>query len=159
MTLDEYRSYYIRFLVTIIGPSVNRESHNDPEFSTNLSLQADLENKKNGLMVLTLVSFIEANFLSKKDMRALRSFTAPETPLPGLVNLHHLAGCVYLRDCIAHNPSGTLLPEGQNTTAFIAAIADGTFPWASIHSQAIKIDPNVIHELHHCVLRFFGENV
>jgi hypothetical protein len=159
MTVEEYRSYYIRFLVTIIGPSVNREVHNDPALASDSALQADLENKTTGLMVLSLVSLIEANFLSKQDMRALRSFTAPPTPLPASVKLDHLAGCIYLRDCVAHNPNGALLPPGQNTTAFSAAVAGQTFPWAAIQGQAISISPQVIHELHLNVLRFFGEHV
>lgn len=159
MTLEEYRSYYIRFLVTIIGPSVKREAHNEPALASDLPLQVDLENKKTGLMVLTLVSLIEANFLSKQDMRALRSFTVPPTPLPASVALDHLASCIYIRDCVAHNPSGVLLPPGQNTTAFIAAVAGRAFPWAAINSQSISISPQVTHELHLNILRFFGENV
>jgi hypothetical protein len=159
MTIEEYRNYYIRFLVTIIGPSVNREAHNDPALASDLALQADFENKKTGLMVLSLVSLIEANFLSKQDMRALRSFTAPQTPLPVTVKLDHLAGCIYLRDCVAHNPNGSLLPQGQNTTEFNAAVAGGAFPWVAIQGQAISISPKITHELHLNVLRFFGENV
>jgi hypothetical protein len=159
MTVEEYRSYYIRFLVTIIGPSVNREVHNEPALASDLALQADLENKKTGLMVLSLVSLIEANFLSKQDMRALRSFTAPPTPLPAAVSLEHLAGCIYLRDCVAHNPNGALLPPGQNTTAFTAAVAGQTFRWAAIQCQAVRISPQVTGELHLNVLRFYGETV
>ena len=159
MTQAEYATYYIHFIVTILGPSVNREAHNNLGLQADLVLQADLENKKNGLVVLTLVSFIESNFLTKADLKLLRQFQAPTTPLPSAVNAAPLSSFIYLRDCFAHNPSGVLLGAGTNTSSFCAAVASGAFPWAIISGKSITVVPTGIHELHLNVLRFFGRNV
>ena len=159
MTKSEYAAYYIRFIVTVLGPAVNREAHNDQGLMSDPALQADLENKKNGLIVLTLVSFIESNFLPKADLKLLRQFQAPAQALPSTLNQLHISCFIYLRDCFAHNPTGALLGAGINTAAFTAAVASGAFPWASVSGQSITVVPTGIHELHLNVLRFFGENV
>jgi hypothetical protein len=159
MTQSEYAAYYIRFLVTTLGPSVKREAHNDEALQNDLALQADLENKKNGLIVLALVSFIESNFLTKTDLKLLRQFQAPSTVIPPSVNTAHLSSFIYLRDCFAHNPDAVLLGAGTNTSAFSTAVASGAFPWATISGKSITVIPTGIHQLHLNVLRLFGENV
>lgn len=159
MNIDEYGNWYIRFLLTAIGPAVKREAANDQKLAADSAMQADFENKKNGLMVLALVSIIESNFLTKSDLKALRNFNAPSTKLPTSVNQLHLSGFVYLRDCFSHNPSGKILSSGKNTTSFCAAVASGAFPWVTILGQELKINPKAIHELHLNILRFYGQSV
>lgn len=159
MNITEYSNWYIRFLLTAIGPAVRREAANDHRIAADPAMQADFENKKNGLMVLALVSIIESNFLTKSDLKALRNFNAPSTTLPTSVNQLHLSGFIYLRDCFAHNPSGKLLSSGHNTSAFCAAVSSGTFPWATISGQDITIEPTAVHELHLNILRFYGQAV
>ena len=156
MTQDEYTEYCIRFLVTTLGPAVKREAHSDQGLRADQALQADLENKKNGLIVLSLVSFIESNFLTKPTLKLLRQFHAPTTPIPASVNPKHLSCFIYLRDCFAHNPNAVLLGTGANTTSFITAISDGSFSWATFTGKSISIVPDGVHELHLNVLRFFG---
>ena len=159
MTQSEYAAYYIRFLVTTLGPAVKREAKNDEGLQKDAALQADLENKKNGLIVLTLVSFIESNFLTKPDLKLLRQFQPPTTAIAPSINITHLSCFIYLRDCFAHDPNAVLLGAGTNTSSFCAAVFSGAFPWATISGQSITVVPNGIHELHLNVLRFFGENV
>lgn len=88
MTQSEYAAYYIRFLVTTLGPSVKREAHNDEGLQNDLALQADLENKKNGLIVLALVSFIESNFLTKKRFETLAPVSSTNDSHPAF-GKHH----------------------------------------------------------------------
>lgn len=159
MNITEYSNWYIRFLLTAIGPAVQREAANDPKLTTDSIMKADFENKKNGLMVLALVSIIESNFLTKSDLKALRNFNPPSTTIPTSVNQAHLSGFIYLRDCFAHNPSGKILGSGQNTTSFCSAVASDTFPWATIVGHDMIIDPKSIHELHLNILRFYGQDV
>ena len=159
MTKYEYANYYINFIVTTLGPAVKREAQNDQGLAADTALEADLENKKTGLIVLALVSFIESNFFTKNDMRLLRKFQEPIDALPSTVNATHLSSFIYLRDCFAHNPMGVLLGPGPNTSAFCTAVTSGLFCWATISGQSLTVSPACIHELHLNVLRFFGEIV
>jgi hypothetical protein len=159
MTLSDYSFWYIRFLLTAIGPAVRREAANDFKLASDPALQADFENKKNGLMVLGLVSIIESNFLTKPDLKALRKFRMPSVALPASVNQSHLSCFIYLRDCFAHNPSGKLLRSGRNTSSFCSAVSSGTFPLAAIAGQDVTIAPRATHELHLNILRFYGQPV
>jgi hypothetical protein len=159
MDIANYRSYYIRFIVTTLAPSVKRAVNNDPEVANNPVFVADLENWKNGLCILALVAFIEANFLSSIQIKLLRKFQAPLPQLPQAVNLTHLSCFIYMRDCFAHDPNGLLFPGQQNTNNFLAAISGGKFAWAAQSSQKISVVPNGIHELHLIILRLFGEQI
>jgi hypothetical protein len=159
MTVDEYIRYYLEFIMVGIGSSVMRAANALPRLESDLPRQQDYENTKRGLTVLLLVSFIEANFLSGNDMSLLRKFTPPRTTLSALVNPIHLSGFIYLRDSFAHDPSGVLFGEGDNTSGFARAVADGTFPWATIAGNSITVDPSATRELHFIVLRLFGEEV
>lgn len=159
MTKSEYAKYYTEFIATTLKSAIEREANIDTKLRGNPALRSDLENKKNGLIVLALVAFIESNFLSKPDLRLLRSYQLPTASLPASINPIHLSSFIYLRDCFAHNPSGVLLSPGTNTTSFCSAVSNGGFPWAQINGQSVIIDPAGFHELHLQVLRFFGENV
>ena len=57
MTLDEYRRFYVDFVLTILGPAVKREANADPKLEADGARQGEYENLKNGLVVLALVSF------------------------------------------------------------------------------------------------------
>jgi hypothetical protein len=159
MTLDEYRRYYTDFIITILGPSVNREAHCDLKLQKDSKRQAELENWKNGIIVVELVSFIESNFLQKSALKKLRQFGVLGAMLPSPVNQTHLSCFIYLRDCFAHSPTGVLLGPGANTSGFIGAVASGAFPWAMVDGQNVVIVPAGLHELHLIALRFFGEKV
>lgn len=152
MTVSEYRRYYLDLTLGVLG---GNHGHFDIVERTD-EQRAAYNNFLKGLTVLALVSLIEANFLSKTEMKAIRNFqTIPR--LPKSIHQIHLSSFIYLRDCFAHNPFAKLLPPGSNTTAFLAAISNGAFSFASITGQDIKI--NETRPLHLTVLRFFGENV
>jgi hypothetical protein len=159
MTIQEYSAYYTDFLVTTLGPAVKREADSDIGLKNDQARQVDLENKKNGLIVLLLVAFIESNFLKKPVLTELRQFKAPKTGIPNSVDPLHLSCFVYLRDCFAHDPQAVLLPGGQNTTDIKNAVSKGLFPWVTISGSSIKVGSEGILALHHIVLRFFGETV
>lgn len=159
MTIEEYRNWYIRFLITTIGPSVKREANNDQKLASDQLMLTDFENKKNGIMILLLVSILESNFLTREDLRNLRNFETSTTVLPISINQHHLSCFIYLRDCFAHNPSGIALNDGNNTRCFRLALESGTFNLATILDNHIKINPNAIHEMHLNILRLFEQEV
>jgi hypothetical protein len=152
MNLTDYRSYYLNLILGTLGG-------NHAHFKiTDESGEAVAKSAayRRGLTVLALVSLIEANFLSKQQLRELRGFQTPQG-LPASVNLTHLSCYIYLRDCFAHNPNAAILPPGANTTGFVNAVNSGTFTYATV--QGTQIDVTDTHELHLIVLRLFGENV
>ena len=153
MTLPEYRRYYLDLTLGILG---GNHAHFAITMPAEIKRKADYDNYRAGLIVLALVSLIEANFLSKSDLKALRNFQ-PASGVTTAVDQLHLSGFIYLRDCFAHNPIANLLPPGPNTTAFLAAVAAGTFPFATVSGQALRIENT--HQLHLLVLRLFGEIV
>lgn len=157
MTLDEYKRFYIDFVVTVLDPAVKREASCDLKLQADPARQAEYENLKNGLVILALVSFIESNFLTKQQMRQLRQFRSCTSPMPTSINPTHISCFIYIRDCIAHGPSAQLLSNGLNTESFLSVIKSGQFPWASVTSATLDIGG--AHELHLNVLRFFGETV
>jgi hypothetical protein len=153
MTLAEYRRFYLDLILGILG---GNHAHFAITMPTEVQRKAEYDNYRAGFTVLALMSLIEANFLSKSDLKALRNFQSTSS-IPATINQRHLSGFIYLRDCFAHNPLAILLSSGANTTAFLAAISAGQFPFASISGQNLRIEGT--HELHLLVLRFFGENV
>lgn len=159
MNKSEYAEYYLGFLLTTIGSSVKREANNDSGLKNNIAQQMTYENKKNALLILSLVSFIESNFITKADFKLLRQFKTPSVLPPISINCINLSCFIYLRDCFAHNPDGVLLGSGVNTTNFCNSISTGVFPFATISGQSITIDPKGIPELHLYILRFYGDNV
>ena len=159
MDIADYRRFYIDFVVTILGPSVKREATCDIKLAADVARQEVYENQKNGLVILALVSLIEANFLTKAQLKELRGFSASPSGVPVAINPLHLASFVYIRDCFAHSPFAKLLPSGPNTSAFLAAVRSRAFPWASSTGSDIRVIPAGLHELHLIVLCFFGEAV
>jgi len=157
MTLTDYQRFYIDLVVTVLGPAVKREAHIDVKLGKDPARQAELENQKNGLVVLALVALIEESFLTKGQMRALRTFSACPPSLPAGINPDHLSGFIYIRDCVGHNALPRLLPAGTNTAAFQNAVASGNFPWATLIGDDIVIAD--LEELHKIVLRLFGQTV
>ncbi len=152
MTVTEYRRYYLDLTLGVLG---GNHAHFDITTPSD-EQRAIYNNYLAGLTVLALVSLIEANFLSKGEMKALRNFQTVQS-LPHAIHQVHLSSFIYVRDCFAHNPLAKLLPPGDNTTAFLAAVCNGMFSFASVSGQDIKILNT--HQLHLIVLRFFGENV
>lgn len=153
MTLSEYQRFYLDLSLGILG---GNHAHFAITMPTDNQRKAEYDNYRAGLTVLALVSLIEANFLSKSDLKALRNFQPASSILP-TVNQLHLSGFIYLRDCFSHNPLAILLSSGTNTTAFLAAVASAQFPFASISGQNLRIEST--HELHLLALRLFGEDV
>lgn len=158
MTVEEYKRFYVDFVLTILNPAVAQEVSNDPVLRSNPARQAEYQNLVGGLVILALVSFVESNFLSTAQLKSLRNFAGCAPPLPSKVNLTHLSCFVYIRDCFAHDPSGQLLSGGTNTTQFLAALQSGAFPWASIAGSTVSLT-GASHELHLMILRFFGQEV
>ena len=128
MTIDEYKVYYIDFVQDILGPAVKR-ANGDLKLQADPARQARYENLKNGLLILGMVSFIESNFLQRAQIKSLRKFEPCLPPLPAKVNATHVSCYLYIRDCVAHDPSAKLLPPGLNTTGFCAAVNSCAFPW------------------------------
>ena len=148
MTITEYRRYYLDLTLGVLGGNHGHFDITEP--STD---QLEIYNNySNGLIVLALVSFLDARFLSKSELKVLRNFE-PVARIPSTIHQVHLSSYIYLRDCFAHNPFAKLLPEGQNTTAFLAAIDSGKFSFASVAEQRIRIlDTNPLHRI---ILRLF----
>lgn len=119
-------------------------------------LKTKYDNYRRALRILTLVSLAESNLISDSNFKALRKFEQA-TGITSTVNQTYLSGFLYLRDCVAHNPSNTLLSGGKNTTAFIAAVSAGQFPFVSLSENLLTIGDT--HELHLILLRLYGENV
>lgn len=152
MNTQQYRKYYLDLILGTLG---GNQTHFDLTDETGeASARSTLY--RGGLKVLALVSLIEANFLSKKDLKAIRNFGKP-TNIPSGVNRIHLSCYTYIRDCFAHNPEAKLLTPGSNTTGFLLAIQSGQFPYCSVSNDQVR-ETNT-HELHLIVLRFFGEPV
>lgn len=158
MTLKEYKSFYIDYIETILKPAVYREAHIDSNLGSNQVLQSQLQQYSYGLMVLALVSIIEANFLGQRTLKDLRNFRVPSSLSPA-INPVHLSCFIYLRDCFAHNPDRVLFSSGNNTEGFKNAIANKSFPFATIEDEKVLIGGKAAHALHLIILRFFGEDV
>jgi hypothetical protein len=152
MNLQQYRTYYLDLILGTLGG--NRTHFDLTDETGDARTRSTLY--LGGLTVLALVSLIEANFLSKQDLKAIRNFGTP-TNLPPSVNRIHLSCYTYIRDCFAHNPEAKLLTPGSNTTEFLSAIQSGQFPFCSVSNNQVRVTNT--HELHLIVLRFFGEAV
>ena len=134
MTINEFNDYYLNLKLGVLG---GNHGHFD---SVNAGLET-LEKSKRyrmGLMVLAVVSLIEANFLNKQDLRTIRNFEISSN-VPATVNSTHLACYIYIRDCFAHNPEAMLLPEGKNTNGFLSAVGRGEFPYGSISDNKVIV--------------------
>ena len=152
MTPKHYNAYYLNLILgTLGGNHAHFAMTDETGEATVRSAQY-----RSGLVVLALVSLIEANFLSKQTLKTIRNFGAP-TSLPASVDPTHLACYAYVRDCFAHNPEAHLLPHGINTTGFLSAVQSGRFPFACLSGTRVLV--NNTHQLHLIVLRFFGEPV
>jgi hypothetical protein len=156
MTLDEYSNYYMSFVVLALGSSVDRAARQLPDVDRNTGVESDYKNKMSGLIVLLLVSVIEANFLSKQDFNKLRNFSQPDCSLPAGADLNEISSFIYIRDCFAHDPTGSIFDSGDNTIAFKDEILKGAFPYASISNGKLVVRPDATHQLHLTVRRFFG---
>lgn len=152
MTLEHYRAYYLDILLGTLG---GNRAHFSITDETGEAAERSAKYRR-GLMVLALISLIEANFLSKAELKEIRKFGVPSS-LPQGLNPTHLACFTYVRDCFAHNPDALLLPPGQNTTSFLNALQSGGFPFCEISGNQVVVKDT--HELHLIVLRFFGESV
>jgi hypothetical protein len=152
MTSTHYRAYYLDLILGTLGG--NRSHFTITDDIGEAAVRS--ARYRRGLVVLALVSLIEANFLSKHELRAIRNFEASSS-LPPSVDQTHLACYVYIRDCFAHNPEAHLLPQGGNTTGFQKAVQSGGFSFASLLGTRVLV--NDTHQLHLIVLRFFGEPV
>jgi hypothetical protein len=152
MTLGHYRAYYLDLILGTLGGNHAHFAITDE--TGEASVRAT--HYRRGLVVLALVSLIEANFLSKQDLRVIRKFGALPS-LPPSVDSNHLACYAYIRDCFAHNPEAYLLPQGSNTTGFLSAVQSGRFPFAGLSGDQVVV--NDTHQLNLIVLRFFGEPV
>jgi hypothetical protein len=152
MTLTHYRVYYLDLILGTLGG--NRAHFTITDETGEAAARS--AKYRSGLVVLALVSLIEANFLSKQDLKTIRNFGVPPT-LPRSVNPTHLACYIYIRDCFAHNPEAHLLPSGTNTSGFLSALQSGNFLFGSVLGTQVVV--NNTHELHLIVLRFFGESV
>lgn len=152
MTPTQYRAYYLDLILGTLG---GNRAHFAITDETGEAAKRSA-NYRSGLVVLALVSLIEANFLSKQELRKIRNFETLRS-LPPSVDLTHLACYAYIRDCFAHNPSANLLPPGINTTGFLSAVQLGKFPFAGLSGNQVVV--NDTHQLHLIVLRFFGEPV
>ena len=153
MEIKEYREYYVDLMSGILGGNrvhfnITR-SEDDPKIAV-------YNNYRKGLLVLSLVSLIEANFVTKKQFKQLRNFIhVPE--LNSSINQCHLSCFIYVRDCFGHNPSAKLLGEGDNTTEFKRALDKGNFEFVDLKEDGLQI--NNTHELHLLILRFYGQLV
>ena len=151
MEFKEYSGYYNDLTQGILGGNrahfnITR-SKDDPKIAV-------YNNYRNGLLVLSLVSLIEANFLTRQQLKQLRNFThAPE--LNSSINQCHLSCFIYVRDCFGHNPSAKLLGEGANTQGFKRALDKGNFEFVDLKEDGLQI--NDTHELHRLILRFYGQ--
>lgn len=152
MTPAHYRAYYLDLILGTLGG--NRAHFSITDETGDATSRA--VRYRGGLVVLALVSLIEANFISKQDLRTIRNFGTLPTLLPG-VNPTQLSCYFYIRDCFAHNPEAQLLPQGNNTAGFLAAVQSGHFPFGSALGTQVVV--NDTHPLHLIVLRFFGEQV
>jgi hypothetical protein len=152
MTPTHYRAYYLDLILGTLGG--NRAHFAIADEAGEAVVRS--ARYRSGLVVLALVSLVEANFLSKGDLKTIRNFGAPHS-LPPSVDPTHLACYAYVRDCFAHNPEAHLLPEGNNTTGFLSAVQSGRFLFASLSGTQVVV--NDTHPLHLIVLRFFGEPV
>lgn len=152
MTATHYRAYYLDLILGTLG---GNHAHFAITDETGESAVRSAR-YRSGLVVLALVSLIEANFLSRQDLKTVRNFGAPPS-LPLSINPTHLACYVYVRDCFAHNPEAPLLTPGSNTTGFQTAVQSGCFPFAGLSGTQVVV--NDTHQLHLMVLRFFGEPV
>jgi hypothetical protein len=152
MTPTHYRAYYLDLILGTLGG--NRTHFAITDETGEAAVRS--AHYRSGLVVLALVSLIEANFLSKQDLKTIRNFGAPPS-LPPSVDSIHLACYAYVRDCFAHNPEAHLLPQGINTTGFLSAVKSGRFPFAGLSGPQVVV--NDTHQLHLIVLRFFGEPV
>ena len=151
MEFEEYREYYLDLTLGTLGGNrahfnITR-SEDDPKIAV-------YNNYRKGLLVLSLVSLIEANFVTKKQFKQLRNFIhVPE--LNSSINQCHLSCFIYVRDCFGHNPSAKLLGEGDNTTEFKRALDKGNFEFVDLKEDGLQI--NNTHELHRLILRFYGQ--
>lgn len=152
MTPANYRAYYLDLILGTLGSNRAHFAITDETGDAT----ARSVRYRSGLTVLALVSLMEANFLSKQELKAIRNFGTLST-LPPRVDPAHLSCYVYIRDCFAHNPEAPLLPPGNNTAGFLAAVQSGRFPFGSALGTQVVV--NDTHPLHLIVLRFFGEPV
>lgn len=152
MTPTQYRAYYHDLILGTLGGNRTHFAITD---ETGEAAVRSAQYRR-GLVVLALVSLIEANFLSKQDLKTIRNFGALLS-LPPSVDPTHLACYAYIRDCFAHNPEAHLLPQGSNTTGFLSAVQSGYFPFADLSGTQVVV--NDTNKLHLIVLRFFGEPV
>jgi hypothetical protein len=152
MSVDEYRTYYLDLVLGTLGGN-----HSHFEITDETGVASQQSNRyRNGLVVLALVSLLEANFFSPQDVRCLRNFGVP-AGFPANVDATHVACYLYIRDCFAHNPKGVLLSRGNNTSAFLGAVQSGRFTFT--HVVGNEIYATDTHNLHLIVLRFFGQPV
>ena len=128
---------------------------NHAHFSITHANEPKLETYRNlrrGLVVLSLIAFIESNFLTAPQLKKLRKFEAT----PGIsvsINRTHISGYIYIRDCFAHSSHSLLLSLGPNTSAFIYAVNTGAFPFARISGDNLYVNSH--HDLKLIILKFF----
>ena len=150
MTFEEYKRYYWNLTNFVLGG--NEANLSIKELS--LAEKSNCFNNLYGLTILALITFIESNFLTKRELRSLRNFEETNS-IPSEIHQSHLSCFIYIRDCFAHNPSAYLLPPATNTEGFLSVI--GNFSGADVFDDRILIKPNSIHQLHLIIRILYGK--
>lgn len=160
MTLDEYKSLHQDLK---LGVLCTNHSHFDALDKLNSERNIKkYNNYRAGILIFSLVSFIESNFLDSKKMKSLRKFEYV-VGLPSGVNQKHLSCFIYIRDCVAHNMFPKLFVSNTNSGAghtqkFIDSTNNGDFPFVTVSGGDIILG-NSLNDLHLIVLDFFDVGV
>jgi hypothetical protein len=152
MTVEEYRSFYLDLTLGALGGNRAHFEITDEKGPRRVAY----DSYRQGLVTLALVSLLESRFLTRGQIRCLRTFS-PVADLPRNIDQVQLSCFLYVRDCFAHNPFGEIFEAGRNTLVFEEYVRDGKFPHLKLSQNKIKSVNN--HELHLIILRFYKQNV